>query len=217
MAITVNSLGMEVRGLALGTNGQILSGSTRRAELLRGRAILKAWNHGWEDTPTSGTRERGRVGIINVWKNQKGQIWKCLFFLSFFSFSLALLLCCSLCLCSSLCSPPPGGNSGKKKDEKITENTNVLLLLTVPGQVSLMYVSCFQSLPWVVTGSKGSAFCRVQRANLRPNVSIKSNAKGSEVWGPPGWRGGGTGGASEVPTAQLTHDFGKSTYLDLSN
>lgn len=42
MAITVNSLGMEVRGLALGTNGQILSGSTRRAELLCGRAILKA-------------------------------------------------------------------------------------------------------------------------------------------------------------------------------
>lgn len=92
MAITVNSLGMEVRGLALGTNGQILSGSTRRAELLCGRAILKAWNHGWEDTPTSGTGERGRVGIINVWKNRKGQIWKCLSFLSF----LFLLRFCSV-------------------------------------------------------------------------------------------------------------------------
>lgn len=145
----------------------------------------------WKGNPQSMKSWLGRYTNQWDWGTREGRYNKCMEkseradlempFLSFFSFSLALLLCCSLCLCSSLCSPPPGENSGKKKDEKITENTNVLLLLTVPGHVSLMYVSCFHSLPWVVTGSKGSAFCRVQRANLRPNLSIKSNAKGSEV------------------------------------
>lgn len=80
-----------------------------------------------------------------------------------------------------------------------------------------MCVSWFCSLPWVVVESKASSFCKVPRANLRPNLFIKSSEKGSEVQEPPGWKAGGVGGTSEVPTAQLINDFGRSTCLDLSN
>lgn len=80
-----------------------------------------------------------------------------------------------------------------------------------------MCVSCFSSLRRVVVESEASALCRVPRANLRLNLSVQSSEEGPEVQAPPGWRGAGMGGTSEVPTVQLINDFGRSTCLDLSN
>lgn len=131
MAITVNSPGMGSRRFGSGD---------KQADFVRqhtqGRAAA------WKGAPQGMKSWVGRCTSQWDWGVREGSYDKCMEklersdlevpFLSFFSFSLALLLCCSLCLCSSLYSSPPGENNGKKKDEKITKNTNMLLLLTVP-------------------------------------------------------------------------------------
>lgn len=89
-----------------------------------------------------------------------------------------------------------------KKDEKIRQNTNMLLPLPDPAQAVSDVCELFSLAP---LGGRGEQVpCFPQRANLRLNLFVKGGEKGSEVPGPPVWRS-----SSE---SQRSHsDFGRST------